>query len=499
MDYFQMLFENTGRLEKALIESKENYNNFIEYVNDILFELDNQGNFTYISPKVEAITGYKPSEVIGLHISNLYYPNETNGFQMGFDYNFEGEIKPRSLRFKNKEGSWKYLRLISLMKMKDGKPDGILGVMTDVTEYKKAEENLKTFKEYFQALTENSEDLIIALKEDGRIQYATKSIVKITGYTYESVIGENIFKYINSSDCSQTTSFLVELSNNPENTGKIQLSFNHRDGSIHQVEVLGKNEIINPSVRSIILNVHDITIRKQTEYREKELEQELHISSCLASIGQLAAGIAHEINNPLTSIIGFSKLLSQNELPEDVAEKIKIINNEAQRIAKIVQGLLTFASQDELKKSTVNINELLSQTLQLREYEMSRNNLKVTKNFNMDLPLIKADPAQLQLVFLNLILNAEKEMTAAHGKGNLIIKTEKANKHVLVSFQDDGPGINPENMPKLFSPFFTTRKIGEGTGLGLSICHGIINRHGGKISVQSKYGAGATFLLELPI
>jgi PAS domain S-box-containing protein len=264
MDYYQTPFENNGRLEKALIESKEKYNNFIEYVNDILFELDNQGNFTYISPRVEAVTGYKPSEVIGLHISGLFYPDETNGLQMGFDYNYEGEIKPRSLRFKNKEGSWKYLRLVSRIKMKDGKPDGILGVMTDVTEYKKAEESLKTLKEYFQALTENSEDLIIALKEDGCIQYATKSVVKITGYTYESVIGENIFKYISSSDCSQTTSFLVELSNNPEDTGKIQLSFNHRDGSIHQVEVLGKNELHNPSVRSIILNVHDITIRKQT-------------------------------------------------------------------------------------------------------------------------------------------------------------------------------------------------------------------------------------------
>jgi two-component system NtrC family sensor kinase len=484
---------------QILFESNEKYKTLLENLNDILFELDSQGNFIYISPAVEKVTGFNAQEILGRHIGSFIHPDDINGLQMGFEINQEGQIEPRAFRHKKKEGNWIYLRITSHVVLRNGKQEGITGVMTDVTQSKNAETALKNSEEYFRTLMENASDLIIALKEDASIQYATPSVTKVIGYAVDDVIGQNISKYIYPGDSLQATRLFINASCNPGNTGQIELRFKHSDGTVRYAEIIANNALENPAVHGIILNIHDVTDHKKIEGREKELEQELQISSRLASIGQLAAGIAHEINNPLTSVIGFSKLLTRKELPEDVMDKIKIINTEAQRVAKIVQGLLTFARQDELQRGSVDINAVLSQILQLRSYEMSTNNIKVNQDFARDLPNIQADTAQLQQVFLNIILNAEKEMNAAHGKGNLVIKTEKTDFGVQVSVKDDGPGISPENMPRLFTPFFTTRKIGEGTGLGLSICHGIITRHGGKISVQSKLGDGATFIVELPL
>jgi two-component system, NtrC family, sensor kinase len=480
-------------------DNSEKFQNFLENTNDILFELDTRGNFTYISPAVEKLTGFTAREILGKHIGYFIHPDDINGLQMEFEYDQKGEIEPGTFRHKTKKGDWLYLSVTSCVRLKEGKPDGITGVMKDVTRRKQAEAALKDSEVYFRTLMESSLDVIMSLKEDGCIQYSTPSVTKIIGYAVDDIIGRNLFKLISPGDSFPATRFFIELSSNPGSAEPIELRLNHRDGSIRNVELSGYNALDSPAVRSLIINIHDVTAQKQIHIREKEMEQQLQINSRLASIGQLAAGIAHEINNPLTSIIGFSKLLTRSELPDDVADKIKTINIEALRVAAIVRGLLTFASQDELQRGPVNVNELLSQTLQLRTYEMNSHKIIVDRDFCLDLPSIQADPAQLQQVFLNLILNAEKEMTLAHGKGNLIIKTEKTDFGIRISFKDDGPGISPENLPRVFIPFFTTRQIGEGTGLGLSICHGIVTRHGGKISVQSRPGSGASFIVELPV
>ncbi len=243
----------------------------------------------------------------------------------------------------------------------------------------------------------------------------------------------------------------------------------------------------------------DITERKQAEAREKQLQQELNLSSRLASVGEMASGIAHEINNPLTSVIGFSQLLLSRGVADDVKRDLEVINSQSQRVAKIVAGLLTFARQQKPGKEHADINSILMQVLNLRSYEMEVNNIEVLPQLTLDLPLAIADAGQLQQVFLNIIINAEKEMTRANNRGRLIVKTEKKNDVISISFTDDGPGIDKENLGRIFDPFFTTREVGEGTGLGLSICHGIITEHKGRIYAESELGKGATFIIELPI
>ncbi|MBI4188599.1 MAG: hypothetical protein HY529_05280 [Chloroflexi bacterium] len=232
---------------------------------------------------------------------------------------------------------------------------------------------------------------------------------------------------------------------------------------------------------------------------EHQKEERLYFTGRLSTIGELASGIAHELNNPLTSVIGFSELLLNQDVPDNIREDLKTINKEAQRTAQIVRNLLTFARKHPEEKHSVNLNEVILKTLELRAYEQKVNNIQVITRFAPDLPEITANPFQLQQAFLNIIINAEYFMNQAHGRGSLTATTKRIDNFVRVSLVDDGPGIPQENLQHIFDPFFTTKEVGKGTGLGLSICHGIVTEHGGRIYAESEPGKGATFIVELPI
>ena len=231
---------------------------------------------------------------------------------------------------------------------------------------------------------------------------------------------------------------------------------------------------------------------------QQKMQEQLMLADRLASIGQLASGIAHELNNPLTSVIGFSEMLLENELPGEIREDLKIIDREARRAADIVKGLLTFVRNKGTEKSLVDINSVIQEVLILRSYEQKANKIKVDLRFALDLPRVMVNGAQMQQLLINLIVNAEQSMLEANGRGSLTITTEKDGSMVRISISDDGHGISPENMKKLFTPFFTTKEVGKGTGLGLSICHGIVTEHGGRIYARSELGKGASFIIELP-
>jgi len=239
--------------------------------------------------------------------------------------------------------------------------------------------------------------------------------------------------------------------------------------------------------------------RKQSEEREKQLLLELNAVSRLATVGEMAAGVAHEINNPLTGVVGFSGLMLKKAIPEDIRKDVDIIHEGARRIASVIDRMLRFARQSKPERTSVNINDIVETTIAMRAYEIQSSDIKITTELDPDLPLTSADAGLLQQAFLNIILNSEQAMKLAHGKGNLTIKTERINNTIQASFKDDGPGIAQKNLDKIFNPFFTTREVGQGTGLGLSVCHGIVMQHGGKIYARSKLDKGATFFVELPI
>ncbi|UCC17885.1 MAG: response regulator, partial [Dehalococcoidales bacterium] len=244
----------------------------------------------------------------------------------------------------------------------------------------------------------------------------------------------------------------------------------------------------------------DISLRVEAEAKEKLLQQELTLTSRLASIGEVAAGITHEINNPLTSVIAFAQMLSQRELTEDVREAVDVISNGAERIANIVDKLLTFARRHKKGKEYADINSIINSIIEMRSYEMRNNNIVIFLDLLPDLPRTMANIGELQQVFLNIVINAEQAILLnSHRKGKIRIETGVINRNLRIKIIDDGPGIPDEYIDKLFDPFFTTKDEDGGTGLGLSISYGIIKEHGGKISAKSPAGQGATFIIELPI
>ncbi len=273
--------------------------------------------------------------------------------------------------------------------------------------------------------------------------------------------------------------------------GSVDLEFQKPNGAIVNIEFVSKK--INIGDKEFVQSIsRDITERKK-------MQEQLIITDRLASIGELASGIAHELNNPLTSVIGFSDLLLDKDVPDDVKEDLDVINREAKRTARVVKGLLTFARKQADEKQSVDINKDIQAVLDLRAYEQKISNIEVDAHFATNLPEIIANGPQLQQVFINIIINAEHFMTESHGRGTLTITTEQVGDIIRASFADDGPGIAKDTLGHLFDPFFTTKEVGKGTGLGLSISYGIITSHGGRIYAESELGKGATFVVELPV
>jgi len=238
----------------------------------------------------------------------------------------------------------------------------------------------------------------------------------------------------------------------------------------------------------------------------------------MSAVGRLVSGVAHELNNPLTAVMGYSQLLESADLNPRARQDLEKIRNAADRCSRIVKDLLTFSQQYRPERVPVLVNDLLDQTLAMRSYHLRVQNIRVIREYDTELPPIAGDPHRLQEVFVNLLTNAEQSMSEAHGRGILTVRTTMRTGEpdppptgqppaldvpapaLRIEFEDDGKGIPPEVMEHIFDPFFTTREVGQGTGLGLSICYGIIGEHHGRIWAENREeGTGTRFILELPV
>ncbi|MBI4199492.1 MAG: GAF domain-containing protein [Chloroflexi bacterium] len=241
---------------------------------------------------------------------------------------------------------------------------------------------------------------------------------------------------------------------------------------------------------AVLLALDDVTEWKQTQ-------ESLQETSRLISVGEIVAGVAHELNNPLASVLGFAQLLLEQEPPEAIRGDLELICTEAQRAATVVHNLLGFVRKRKAEQTWLHVPSVVDRVLTLKSYDLRVSNTQVETSFPPDPPRVLADEHQLEQVFLNIVTNAEQAMSEAHQGGRLLIDVARNGKKLVVAFRDDGPGILPRELKLIFEPFFTTKE--KGTGLGLSICKSLVQQQGGRIWVESQEGKGATFYVELPI
>ena len=495
------------RVEEALRESEERYRALVNLGGGvgeaIIMRQDTgqgEGIHTFVSDEWPRITGYSRKELLGMSFFDLLHPKHREASLKRYKRRMGGEVVSGlyEMSIISKDGTEVPVELTSAYTTYKGERANV-AFIRDITERKqagvalrKSEKQASTAIEIARALTFNYD---IAT---GKIEWGG-AIEEITGYTREEfakVDFDGWAERIHPDDGDSILLILQEAMGKDRATAEYRFKTKKGYVILSSISLTEKED--DKAVRLIGI-LQDITERKEAEGREKELQQELNLSSRLASVGELAAGVAHEINNPLTGILGYSERLLRKSTDKEISRGLEKIHNEAQRASKVVQNLRTFARRREPKKEYSGANNIVRRALELRAYELKTGNIEVVTDLTPRLPKAMVDFYQIQEVFLNIILNAEQAMTEANGEGKLSIKTRRVGGYIRASFTDDGPGIPADQLDKVFDPFFTTRGETGGTGLGLSVCHGIVTEHGGKIYAKSKPWKGTTFFVELPL
>jgi len=360
---------------------------------------------------------------------------------------------------------------------------GLVIVARDMRAKMKDEREIREQKNLISEILDTVPNAVLAVNSNLQIQRANKAFLRMMGLT--ELRNSKIDSIFMSEECIKNMSMVL-------NDKKESCSFDFRY-KFDEIEKIFSASIIKMGRDMALVMLNDITT-------EREKQEKLYLADRLATVGEMASGVAHELNNPLTSVIALSKMLLDHELPLDVHEDIGYIHSEAQRAAVIVKNMLTFARKHAAVKQLTPVNKVLEDMIKIRAYEHKINNINVQTCLQKDLPEIMANYFQIQQVFLNIILNAENAVMEKTGTERLLTITSAMDGECIrISFADNGPGIPPENIDRVFDPFFTTKEVGKGTGLGLSICYGILASHKGRITVKSELGQGTTFVVELPM
>jgi PAS domain S-box-containing protein len=406
--------------------------------------------------------------------------------------NDQGSVRTREITLKRKdERAAMFLDTSRAVWDDAGKIIRYQGTLVDITERLEMEKELRRQEEFQRYLLESFPDLILVIDLNECFSFVSSRIRDLLGHKPEDLMGKKIAEFPDHS--SAFAALFRDVSSGRRLFGFCEYEASHRDGSLRTMRASASPLFDAESkVNGVIVSVRDISV-------EKKLEQQIIQSERLAAMGQMIGGFAHELNNPLTSILGVAELLQEEDVSEPSRKHLVMLQQQARRATEIVQNLMYFSRPPLPGKSDINVAELVQRTLHLHAYSLRKNNITVDFIPENALPSVNGDPHQLMQVFLNLVMNAEQAIREVRENGTLRIRLSKSDGSIVAVFQDDGPGIPADVVPKIFDPFYTTKRPGRGTGLGLSICKAILREHGGNVEVTSGPGGGAVFTVTIPV
>jgi PAS domain S-box-containing protein len=473
-------------------EKERRFTELFETLQEGVYFSTPEGKLLDVNPALVAMLGYpRKDELLAREPSGLNFDLSQNPV-LGRGTDDRGGIRTREVTLRRRDGT-ALLCLDTSRAVWDaaGKIIRYQGTLTDVTEQRKMEAQIRQQEQFRQRLLESFPDLILVVDLSGYYTFAGSRIRDLLGYRPEELVGKKIEDLQDHSP--EFLSLYREVATSKQMFGSSEYGARHRDGSWRTMRATA-SQLFDAENRlsGVIISVRDITV-------EKKLEEQIIQSERLAAMGQMIGGFAHELNNPLTTILGVSELLQDGEADEARVKQLGMLHQQARRATEVVQNLMYFSRPTAPGKTQLNLSELVERTLHLQAYALRKNNITVDFLKQDGLPPITGDPNQLMQVFLNLILNADQAIREARDKGTLRIRLGKSAQSLWASFQDDGPGISPEILPNIFDPFYTTKRPGRGTGLGLSICKAVLKEHGGNVEAASAPGGGAVFTVSLPI
>jgi PAS domain S-box-containing protein len=483
-----------GRDITALRKNEARFTELFETLQEGIYITTPDGNILDANPALVRMLGYdSKEELLSKRVPDIL-PDHTERKSLMEEVERQPSPQGREINLLRKDGTpIVCLNTATSVRDTSGRVIRYQGSVMDVTARRQMERQLHKEQEFARRLVDNFPDLILVVDSTSHYTFVSPRCTEVLGYELAETANMELGGRTHAEDLPILLALFADILAGRQSFASQEIRVRHKLGDWRRIR-FNFSPLADETgkIEGVVLSGRDVT-------ELKRLEEQLIQAEKLAAMGQMLAGVAHELNNPLTAILGVTELLRDGQgLEESTKRQLELTHRQARRAARIVQNLLEFSRPASPQKKPVDLNSIIERTLQLHEHSLRRNNVEVDFRLQPDFPGVIADANQLIQVFLNLVTNAEQAIREVRESGRIQIRLARVGSRISVTFQDDGVGVRPESVPRLFDPFYTTKRPGGGTGLGLSICLSIVREHGGTIEAEALPAGGSAFTVYLP-
>ena len=479
----------------ALRKNEVRFTELFESLQEGIYITTPDGAILDVNPALVSMLGYNSKEDVLKRQVQEIFVDRTERKTIKEQVERQPLIQGQEITLIRKDGtSIVCLNTAAAVRDNGGRVVRYQGALMDITERREMERRLHQQQEFARRLVDNFPDLILVLDAASHYTFVSPRCKDVLGYEVEETQKMEFASCTHPEDLPAVLSLYKDIIAGKQIFASLEIRVRHKLGEWRRIRFnFSPLSDEKGNIEGVVLSGRDVTDLKR-------LEEQLIQAEKLAAMGQMLAGVAHELNNPLTAILGVTELLRERPGADDSTKRqLELTHRQARRAARIVQNLLEFSRPASPQKKPLDLNNILERTLQLHEHSLRRNNIEVDSRLPGDLPGVIGDANQLIQVFLNLITNAEQAIREVRDSGRIQIRAGRNGNQLTITVQDDGVGIRPEALQRIFDPFYTTKRPGGGTGLGLSICMSIIREHGGNIEADTFPAGGSAFTIYLPV